>query len=119
MKKSEYMYELAREHICALDNASYELGELVVDIENIVESVESPKQYAKAFKDLGKLIERMNKLQEETDVDCSLSRAARKYELDEHYKEAKRNGELPEPVPQCTFKAADEAAKMLEKRGKL
>lgn len=105
MKKSEYMYELAREHICALDNANYELGELAADLEDIVESVESPKQYAKAFKDLGKLIERMNKLQEETDVDCDLSRAARKYELDEMYKHAKLSGQIPEqPIHGAKFR---------------
>ena len=94
MKKSEFMYELAREHICSTNNANFEIWEIISVLEDIVEEAQDPKHYAKAFKELGQLTERLEQLAQDTDVDDGLSRAARKYELDEYYKELKKAGRL-------------------------
>ena len=89
MTKLQYMTEQAKEHICKADGANFDLWEAIGTLQDAVDEAEGPKHYARAFKEVGAAIEELIRIARELDVDSSLSRAARKDELDLMYKEAK------------------------------
>ena len=89
MTKLQYMTEQAREHICKADGASFDLWEEVVGpLDEAIEKADK-KTYAEAFADIGEIRETVVRIARELDVDSGLSKAARKDDLDQLYKEAK------------------------------
>ena len=79
--KLEEMEELARDHICAQDSVTEEIWNCIGDIDEALARADKDKSYAEAFAIIGGIRERLAQLAQEQDVDPGLSRAARKYEL--------------------------------------